>query len=109
MQIAGAHCIEDLGMSPGRSRRVNPLVGNPLREVQDALAVAEHRRASLFEIERARFDLAEVCEQLGLDRVTALDQLAYPLEQLGIGESSQCIRHDMTSRDGGVRSKIRIT
>ena len=84
-------------MTPRRARRLDSLVGDPLREVEYALAVDEHRGAALLEIQPARIDLAEVGEQLGLDRVAALDQLPHPREQLGVGKPSERFRHDSTS------------
>jgi hypothetical protein len=75
VQIPGAQSLQDLGMTPRGSRSLNPLVGNPFREMQNALAVREHRGATLLEIELPRVDLRQVSEQLGLDRVAAAHQI----------------------------------
>ena len=76
-------------MTPRRASGLNPFVGNAFCEMEHALAVREHRGATLLEVELPRVDLSEVSEQLGLDRVAAPHQLAHALEQLGVGEPSE--------------------
>ena len=76
-------------MTPRRPRCLNSLVGDTLREMKHSLAVHEHRRAPLFDVELARVDLAEVSDQVGLDHVATSDQPPNVLEQLGVGKPAQ--------------------
>jgi hypothetical protein len=109
MQFSTPDGLENLRMMSHSTRSMNSLVGNSFREMEHALAPDEHRGIALLEIDPPSIYLSKVSEQVGLDRVSALDQLPHALEQLGVGEPSERSRHDMTSRDRGVRSSCRIT
>jgi hypothetical protein len=87
MQLAAAHDFHELWKPPHRARRLDPLVGNALREVQHPLTPGEHRGATLLEIEPPGIDFGEMGEELGLDRVPALDQLPDSREELGFPQS----------------------
>ncbi len=58
----------------------------------------------MLEVEPPRVDLAEVAEQLGLDRQAAPNQRMGAVQQLAVGKTSERVVHDVTSRDqrGGV-------
>lgn len=66
MQLPAANGLQELRMTPRSSCRLGPLVGDPLREVENPLAVDEHRGAALLEMQPARIDLAEMREQLSV-------------------------------------------
>jgi hypothetical protein len=89
MQLPAADGSQELRMPPHRAHRLDPLICNALREVQHPLTPDEHRRATLIEIKTASIHLSEVCEQLGLHGIPALDQLAHSHEQLGIRQPSE--------------------
>jgi hypothetical protein len=106
VQIPRPQSIQELRMTPRRASGQDPLVGNSLCEMKHALAVREHRGASLLEIELPPVDLRQVSEQLGLDRVAAPHQFPNPRDQLGVGQPSERFRHDSTSWQWGeVESK----
>ncbi len=86
VQLAAAHGGEDLGVTTGGPGGRDAFVRDALGEAQDALAVREQRRAAFLDVEPARVDLGEVGEQLGLDGVSAPDELMEAGEQLAPGK-----------------------
>jgi len=109
VQIPAAQSLQDLRMTPRRSSRLDPFVGNPFGEMEHSPAVREHRGAAFFEIELPRVDLGQVNEQLGLDRIAAPHEFAHAREQPGTREPSEHLRHGSTSLEDGVRSIVSIT
>jgi hypothetical protein len=99
MQLPATHSLQQLGMAPRRARRLDPLVSDPFCEMEHPLAVDENRGAALLEIQPARIHLTEMREQIGLDRVAALDELQQAGKKLSVGKSSERFRHELTSRD----------
>ena len=85
-------------MPPRSARSLDSLVSDSLREMKYALAPGEHRGAALFEIELASIHLGEVSKELGLDCVPPLDQFADLRKQLSVGEPTNGLGHDPTSK-----------
>jgi hypothetical protein len=112
MQVPGANSLQDLRMGPGRPSGLNPLVCDALGKMEHALAVGEHRGASLLEIEPAAIDLAEMRQQV------CPASTAFPAStscrtrtSRSLLESPVSSSFDMTStsQETGVRSTTRIT
>jgi len=97
MKISSAHGVQKLRMSPGRSGSVDPLVRDRLREVQDAYAVVEDGGARLLDMQIARLDLSEMCEQIRFDGVAALNQRAQSGRERGTGNAAKGRCHGTTS------------
>jgi hypothetical protein len=57
--------------------------------VQHVDAVVKHRGARLLEIEPARIDLSEIRNELCLEGVIALDQIAQLNQELIVGKTLQ--------------------
>jgi hypothetical protein len=109
VQIPAAQRLQDLGMASARPGGVDPLVRNAFGELEHPTAVRKHRGATLLEIELPRLDLAQVDEQVRLDRIATPHELAHAREQLDVRYPSEHLRHDSTSGNDGVRSIISIT
>jgi len=82
VQLSGAQGLQDLRMTSRRAGCLDSFVSDPLGEMKHALAIAEHRGASLLEIQPSRVDFTEVCDQIGFECVTRLDEPPHPGEQL---------------------------
>jgi hypothetical protein len=89
VQIAPAHGVEELGVSPRGARGVDAPVRDSLREVQHALAVDEHGGARLVEEDPSRVDLTQVGKQLGFDRTASPHEVVHAREKLVTGQTPE--------------------
>jgi hypothetical protein len=80
-------------MTSRRARCLNPLVGNPLGEMEYLYAVHEHRRAGFLEIEAPSVNFPQACEQVCLYRIAALNERPHLREQLGAIQPSNQLHH----------------
>src|SRR5262245_20261994 len=103
MQLPRANRLQDLAMSASRSSGLNPLVRDALCKMEHALAVAEHRGASLLEIEPASINFAEMRQQICFEGITRLNELPHSDQQIATREGGEpFFRHDIhLTRDRG--------
>lgn len=80
VQISTAQSLQDLGMMPRRPSGLDSFVGNPFCEVKHPTAVREHRGAAQLEVEPPGIDLAQVNEQVCLDRIATLNEFSNALD-----------------------------
>jgi hypothetical protein len=85
-------------MPPRGARRRDSLVGDGFGEVQRAHAPGEHRGERFAQIQAPRVNFAEMRKQLGLDRVSASDQVLKTRQELIAGQTTERRCHRLTSR-----------
>ena len=102
VDLAAAHSVQDGRIRPGRTGRLDPVVGRRLREVQDPGAVREHRGKAQLEMELARLDLAEMQEKIRSDALVERNQLAQLSQQYVIGDGRKGSDHGVSFEEGGV-------
>ena len=81
--------LQDLRVLACRAGYRNAAVGLGLREMQALGAVGEHRREGLTGEEPSLVDLADVCDEIGLDASGQADELGEATQQLVVGNGTK--------------------
>jgi hypothetical protein len=95
VQRAVGEQIEDSRKAAAQPSRLDPVVRGVLGQAQRARAVREERAVALAQVELARVELGEVCDQLDGRAPLSRGEQRHAKEKVGIGESTSGGEHGM--------------